>query len=111
MNLLKNFPTLEGLIKASTAQSLTEYRGAMDGLIRPKTVYTGPTAKKLWSLKEQEEFYKNNPMYVMNLPVTSDTKSYEVVIINLDCEHMCSSNCRREGCNCACPGEWHVTHE
>jgi len=22
------------------------------------------------------------------------------------CDHTCTSNCRREGCNCAC-GEWH----
>ncbi len=25
-----------------------------------------------------------------------------------DCEHECTSNCRREGCNCDC-GEWHIT--
>lgn len=23
-----------------------------------------------------------------------------------DCDHGCTSNCRREGCNCLC-GEWH----
>jgi hypothetical protein len=23
------------------------------------------------------------------------------------CEHQCSSNCRREGCNCKC-GEYHI---
>ena len=23
-----------------------------------------------------------------------------------DCDHMCTSDCRRDGCNCAC-GEWH----
>ncbi len=23
-----------------------------------------------------------------------------------ECDHMCSGNCRRVGCNCAC-GEWH----
>lgn len=23
------------------------------------------------------------------------------------CDHMCSGNCRRDGCNCAC-GEWHI---
>lgn len=22
------------------------------------------------------------------------------------CDHICTSNCRREGCNCDC-GEWH----
>lgn len=27
-----------------------------------------------------------------------------------NCQHMCSSNCRREGCNCGC-GEWHATLE
>ncbi len=27
-------------------------------------------------------------------------------MIHPNCEHMCSSNCRREGCNCEC-GEWH----
>lgn len=47
-------------------------------------------------------------MLAYELPVTHDTKEYEVTIINLDCEHMCSSNCRRVGCNCAC-GEWHLT--
>ena len=25
----------------------------------------------------------------------------------LNCDHRCSSNCRREGCNCAC-GEYHL---
>lgn len=25
---------------------------------------------------------------------------------SLECDHQCSSNCRREGCNCNC-GEWH----
>lgn len=25
----------------------------------------------------------------------------------LECNHECSSNCRREGCNCAC-GEYHL---
>lgn len=24
----------------------------------------------------------------------------------IDCDHMCTSNCRREGCNCNC-GEFH----
>ena len=23
-----------------------------------------------------------------------------------ECDHICSGNCRRNGCNCAC-GEWH----
>lgn len=27
-----------------------------------------------------------------------------------DCNHQCTSNCRREGCNCLC-GEWHGTYE
>lgn len=26
------------------------------------------------------------------------------------CNHQCSSNCRREGCNCLC-GEWHFDGE
>jgi len=26
------------------------------------------------------------------------------------CDHVCTSNCRREGCNCEC-GEWHGTYE
>ncbi len=25
---------------------------------------------------------------------------------SLECDHQCTSNCRREGCNCAC-GEYH----
>ena len=28
--------------------------------------------------------------------------------IDGECEHQCSSNCRREGCNCEC-GEYHTT--
>jgi len=31
----------------------------------------------------------------------------EVVEDIKDCEHMCTSNCRREGCNCKC-GEYHL---
>ena len=27
-----------------------------------------------------------------------------------ECEHDCTSNCRREGCNCEC-GEYHDTYE
>ena len=27
-----------------------------------------------------------------------------------DCEHLCSGNCRRVGCNCEC-GEWHIPVE
>jgi len=26
--------------------------------------------------------------------------------IGEDCDHICTSNCRRVGCNCEC-GEWH----
>ena len=26
------------------------------------------------------------------------------------CEHICSGNCRRNGCNCDC-GEWHIDLE
>lgn len=25
----------------------------------------------------------------------------------INCDHICSGNCRRVGCNCAC-GEWHI---
>ena len=28
------------------------------------------------------------------------------MIESLECTHQCTSNCRREGCNCAC-GEFH----
>ena len=27
--------------------------------------------------------------------------------VKRDCEHVCSGNCRREGCNCEC-GEFHL---
>lgn len=84
MDILKNFPTLQGLVKASTSETGREYRGAMDRLMRPPFVDSTPKSLKLWSLKEQQEFYKNNPMYVMNLPITSDTTEYEVKI-NADC--------------------------
>ena len=30
----------------------------------------------------------------------------EDFIESLECDHSCSSNCRKEGCNCAC-GEFH----
>ena len=31
--------------------------------------------------------------------------------VRIVCEHMCTSNCRREGCNCNC-GEYHeITNE
>ena len=29
---------------------------------------------------------------------------------NTQCDHQCSSNCRRNGCNCDC-GEWHMLEE
>lgn len=31
-------------------------------------------------------------------------------MIKEGCEHLCTGNCRREGCNCQC-GEWHDTYE
>ena len=30
----------------------------------------------------------------------------EGFVESLECEHECSSDCRRNGCNCNC-GEWH----
>lgn len=27
-----------------------------------------------------------------------------------ECHHVCTSNCRRNGCNCACGGEWHCEY-
>ena len=32
----------------------------------------------------------------------------EAFLDALECDHDCTSNCRREGCNCAC-GEWHIS--
>ncbi len=32
------------------------------------------------------------------------------VIECVQCEHQCTSNCRREGCNCAC-GEFHYSND
>lgn len=96
MDLLKNFRTLALFISATGDQTIgtKNYNGdrvivrtsraAMDALKRPPFVPSAPTMKKEWSLKEQQEFYKNNPMYVMNLPVKSDTTEYEVKI-NADC--------------------------
>lgn len=31
-------------------------------------------------------------------------------MIHQNCDHVCSGNCRRVGCNCLC-GEFHDTHE
>lgn len=33
-------------------------------------------------------------------------KTPQIEYTHPDCEHACTSNCRREGCNCEC-GEWH----
>ena len=33
---------------------------------------------------------------------------FESFVEALECDHECSSNCRREGCNCNC-GEWHFS--
>ena len=38
---------------------------------------------------------------------TMDPEELETI---RNCEHICSGNCRRVGCNCDC-GEWHVDIE
>lgn len=43
-------------------------------------------------LKLEERRYKITPSFVFGQPAP--------------CDHVCSGNCRREGCNCIC-GEWH----
>ncbi len=42
----------------------------------------------------------------------SKLKYLTLVGMNIDgnCEHVCNSNCRREGCNCEC-GEYHTTEK
>lgn len=34
-------------------------------------------------------------------------KNWEMCAYCTDCQHQCSSNCRREGCNCDC-GDSHI---
>lgn len=57
-----------------------------------------------------QQMMVDTDMLSYELPVTHDETEthFEAVVINLDCEHVCSSDCRREGCNCTC-GEWHLT--
>ncbi len=46
------------------------------------------------------------------LELLKDAKEDDVVwIMNQlkDCDQQCSSNCRRNGCNCDC-GDWHKTY-
>jgi hypothetical protein len=46
------------------------------------------------------------------LELLREAKEEDVVwIMNQlqDCDHQCSSNCRRNGCNCDC-GEWHKAY-
>jgi hypothetical protein len=41
----------------------------------------------------------------------SDLLDYiEGLVMVSECDHECSSNCRREGCNCDC-GEYHLSLE
>lgn len=37
-------------------------------------------------------------------------KSKETEVEKVECHHICTSNCRRQGCNCKC-GEWHEYKE
>lgn len=63
MNILKNFTLLNSLVRSSKAREGREYRAVMNDIVRPPFVPSAPTTLKEWSLKEQEEFYKNNPVY------------------------------------------------
>lgn len=40
-----------------------------------------------------------------SLAVQGDDTEYDV-LVHEECHHICSGNCRREGCNCLC-GEFH----
>lgn len=40
----------------------------------------------------------------------SRAEAHKEKLENIKCDHVCSGNCRREGCNCDC-GEWHLTGE
>ena len=53
-------------------------------------------------------------MLEIKLPVTHDIQPENEIAIDrgegyLVCDHMCSSDCSREGCNCEC-GEDHIYH-
>lgn len=104
---------MSSLVNASKGRTGREYRATMDDLVRPPFIPSAPTAKKLWSLKEQQEFYKNNPMYVMNLPVRHDIQPENDIAIdrgNGYCEHMCTSRCGNDReCDCECV-TYHIYH-
>lgn len=48
------------------------------------------------------------PIVIVAAAITGDKEHKEVYAPN--CEHPCSGNCRRVGCNCEC-GEWHGKYE
>ena len=60
-----------------------------DGISRPDLIN-----KKVALLKE----------FNSNLPHHMESKMYHQ---DEECDHLCSGNCRREGCRCLC-GEWHI---
>ena len=47
------------------------------------------------------QFYAND-YRDMTISEKSLKDMFEDFIETLECDHQCSSNCRKEGCNCAC---------
>jgi hypothetical protein len=59
------------------------------------------------NLNAVQQMLADTDMLAYKLPVKSDETVYNIAI-NSQCDHVCSGDCRRTGCNCNC-GEFHVS--
>lgn len=57
--------------------------------------------------RETNSKWKTNPFAKAWKEKLSRNKKIEVEEEIGECQHVCSGNCRRVGCNCDCGGEWH----
>ena len=74
-----------------------------------------------WAEKNKAEFLAK---YTKKVPVKEEKEAMEGMECwavdehvktcgkheNIQCDHQCTGNCRRVGCNCEC-GEWHNSKE
>lgn len=87
MSIKSALNTIRLITTASSDEVSSAVRNAaIKNLARPPLIFSAPTAMKLWSLKEQQEFYQKNPMFSAKIPVKHLSSEYvDELIISADC--------------------------
>lgn len=80
MSIKSALKTISLIVTASSEESESVRKAAINALARPPFVPSAPTAKKLWSKEETDAFYQSNPVFAEKIKVEhGEATHYEVV--------------------------------